>query len=344
MAHRRILPIAAAGGAACRRGGVSPRLCEGTVSDWVQFLIAAATAVLGALGLAYWAFKAQTDRSALVGLTLLFGIPAALLGLAGVATLAQGDRVLGPALLLSALGLGLPLLRPFRAILARVTPLDPASAIDLTGLCVVLGLLGANLGLSLAPLAENPPDALPSASIAELLIQAIAFVAIAYVAVGYPWWRDLHAATDRLGIVAPSRHTVGYGVAATVACFAVAIAASLASERFDPGLGESLDEVVNQITLEVQNPLGAVILGASAGIGEEALFRGALQPRLGLVLPALVFASLHGPQYGFNLALLGLFGVSLVLGIVRQQVNTTAAMIAHALFNAIQVLALTTVT
>lgn len=313
------------------------------MADWVQLLIAAATVLLGALGLAYWAHKAQTDRSALVGLYLLFGIPAALLGLGGIATLLRGDRVLGAVFVLTAIGLGLPLLRPIRALLARVTPLDPASAIDMTGLCALLGLLGSQIGLSLAPLAENPPDALPSANIAELLVQAAAFVAIAYIIVGFPYWRDLRAATSRLGIVTPTPRTTGIGLAATVACFAVAIVASVAAERLDPGLGEALDEVVNQITAEVQNPLGAVVLGASAGIGEEAFFRGALQPRFGIVLPALVFASLHGPQYGFNVALLGLFGVSIVLGLVRKHANTTAAMIAHALYNAVQVLALSAV-
>ena len=91
------------------------------MTDWVQLLIATATALLGALGLAYWAYRAQTDRSALVGLYLLFGIPAVLLLLAGAAVLFSGDRVLGPLLLLVGLGFGLPLLRPFRQALARVS-------------------------------------------------------------------------------------------------------------------------------------------------------------------------------------------------------------------------------
>jgi membrane protease YdiL (CAAX protease family) len=97
------------------------------------------------------------------------------------------------------------------------------------------------------------------------------------------------------------------------------------------------------MTGQVQSPLGAVVLGASAGIGEEAIFRGALQPRFGLVIPSLLFTMLHGPQYGFNVALLGLFGVSVILGLERKYVNTTAAMITHALYNALQVLALSMV-
>ena len=171
-------------------------------------------------------------------------------------------------------------------------------------------------------------------------MQAAAFVAIAYIAVGFPYWRDLRAATERLGIVAPDPRTIGIAIAATFACFVVAAIAGLVSQQFDPGLSESLDEVVDQMTAQVQNPIGAVVLGASAGIGEEAIFRGALQPRYGIIIPSLLFMMLHGPQYGFNLALLGLFGVSIILGLVRMHVNTTAAMITHALFNAVQVLAL----
>ena len=310
------------------------------MTDWVQLLIATATALLGALGLAYWAYRAQSDRSALVGIYLLFGIPAVLLVLAGSAVLFRGDRVLGPLLLLIGLGLGLPLLRPLREALARVTPLDPQSAIDMTGLSIVLGLLGLFVGNSLAPMAGEPPEQIPSVGIGELLVQAAAFVALAYIAVGFPYWRDLRASTERLGIVIPDPRTIGIAIVATFACFVVASIVGLFSQQFDPGLNASLDEVVDQMTAQVQNPIGAVVLGASAGIGEEAIFRGALQPRYGIIIPSLLFMMLHGPQYGFNLALLGLLAVSIILGLLRMRVNTTAAMITHALFNAVQVLAL----
>jgi membrane protease YdiL (CAAX protease family) len=314
------------------------------VTDLVQALIAIATALLGALGLAYWAYRAQSDRSALVGLYLLFGIPAALLLAVGIVTLFMGDRTLAVIPLLIGIGLGLPLLRPVRELLARVTPLDPDSAIDMTGLCVVLGVLGFFVGTSFAPMTEEPLEAIPAIGAAELIIQAAAFLAIAYIAVGVPYWRDLREATARLGIVVPDLRTIGIAVAATFACFFVAGAAGLAAEQVDPGLGESLQEVVDQMTAQLQNPIGAIVIGASAGIGEEAIFRGALQPRFGLVIPSLIFAMLHGPQYGFNLSLLGLFAVSIILGLERQYVNTTAAMITHALFNAIQVLALSMMT
>jgi membrane protease YdiL (CAAX protease family) len=312
------------------------------VTDWAPLLIATATALLGALGLAFWAYRAQEDRSARVGLYLLFGIPAVLLVLAGLAVLAQGDAVVAPLVLLVGIGLGLPLLRPVRVALAQVTPLDPDSSIDMTGLCVVFGLLGLFVGNSLAPMAGTPPDEalIPSVGLLELLVQAAFFLAVAYIAVGLPYWRDLRAATERLGIVAPDARTIGIAVAATIAAFVVAGLVGLVQQQFDPELSDSLNEIVDQMTAQVQNPIGALVLGASAGIGEEAIFRGALQPRFGIIIPSLLFAMLHGPQYGFNVALLGLLGVSIILGLERKYVNTTAAMITHALFNAVQVLAL----
>lgn len=312
------------------------------MGNFVQILISAATLLLAALGVAYWAHKAQSDRSAFVGLYLLFGIPGGLLLIAGLALLVNANAMLGTLLLLVGLGFTLPLIQAVRVGLAEVMPLDPDSAIDMTGLCIVLGALGWFTANSLAPMAANPPDIseIPSVSVAELIIQAAAFLAIAYIAVGFPYWRDLLQATDRLGIVVPDLRTIGMGLAGTVGAFLVAGVAGYISQQLNPDLGDSLSEIVDTMTAQVQNPIGAIILGASAGIGEEAVFRGALQPRYGMVLPSLLFTMLHGPQYGFNVALLGLFGVSMILALLRRNVNTTAAMIAHALYNAVQVLAL----
>lgn len=315
---------------------------ESRVGNTVQIVISAATLLLGVLGLAYWANRAQNDRSAFVGLYLLFGIPGGLMLVAGLALLVNGNAILGTLLLLVGLGLTLPLIRAVRAGLAEVMPLDPDSAIDMTGLAIVLAALGWFTANSLAPMAANPPDIseIPAVGVTELVVQAAVFLAIAYIAVGFPYWRDLLQATERLGIVVPDARTIGMGLAGTVGAFLVAGLAGYISQQLNPDLGESLNEIVDTMTAQVQNPIGAVILGASAGIGEEAVFRGALQPRFGMVLPSLLFTMLHGPQYGFNVALLGLFGVSMILALLRKHVNTTAAMIAHALYNAVQVLAL----
>lgn len=315
---------------------------ENRVTDLVQSLLSSAFMILGVLGLAYWANRAQHDRSAFVGLYLLFGIPGGLLIAAGLVKLVTSDLHTGVLFLLIGLGLTLPLIRQVRVALTDIAPLDPDSAIDMTGLCVLFAALGLFVANSLESGAANPPDVsvIPSVSVAALVLQAAVFLAIAYIAVGFPYWRDLRQATERLGIVVPDARTIGLGVAGMFGAFLVAGLAGYLAQQLNPNLDESLNEIVDTMTANVQNPLGAIILGASAGIGEEAVFRGALQPRYGMVLPSLLFTMLHGPQYGFNVALLGLFGVSMILALLRKNANTTAAMIAHALYNAVQVLAL----
>jgi hypothetical protein len=309
--------------------------------------------VLAAFGLAYWSYRARTDRSARVGLYLLFGIPGGLLLVAGLATLVRNDPRLGALLLAIGLALALPLLKPVRGVLGRVLPLDPDSPMDMAGLAVVLVVIAFNGAPLLFPEATAPPDPslIPAIGYLELIAQGLAFLAIAYLSVGWliprfdrernvPTVRTLGEATARLGIAFPDWRTVAIGVGAIVPCFLLAGIAGAIGVQLQPGLDEGLNEVVDQMTGAVQTIPGAIVLGLSAGIGEEAIFRGALQPRLGIGLTSLCFALLHGGQYGLNVAIVGLLLVSIVLGLERKYVNTTAAMITHALFNAIQVAAL----
>jgi len=78
--------------------------------------------------------------------------------------------------------------------------------------------------------------------------------------------------------------------------------------------------------------VGIITLGAAAALGEEMVFRGALQPRFGILLTALLFALLHN-QYGVSLATLVVFILGLVLGWTRKYINTTTSMFVHATYN-----------
>ncbi|WP_054848560.1 CPBP family glutamic-type intramembrane protease [Methanoculleus chikugoensis] len=73
---------------------------------------------------------------------------------------------------------------------------------------------------------------------------------------------------------------------------------------------------------------------AAGGFGEEVSIRGLLQPpRFGILLPALLFASLHAFQYSWD----GLISVFLAGGIVfayiRQYTNTTTSAITHTVYD-----------
>jgi len=90
------------------------------------------------------------------------------------------------------------------------------------------------------------------------------------------------------------------------------------------------EELVRGLT----TPL-AVLLGATAGIGEEITLRGALQPRLGIPLTATLFAALHVQYSWFGMVAVLLLGV--VLGVLRQRSCTTTAMAVHAIYDVMAV-------
>lgn len=306
-------------------------------SDAITSLLSLAGLVAVVWGIAFWAWKARSDRSASVGLYLLFGFPGGLLALAGIAVIASGQNRVGMLLLLPGVGLTLPLVRAVREGMAAFLPIDPESTVDMTGLCLVLGAIGVLLGLGGFPEILIPAEDVPAISYLDLISQPIAFFLIALAAVGWKIVRTSREAIDRLGLVAPDLRTIGIGVGATVVCFVVAAIPSVLATVYQPELAAQLDRVTEQMTGGIQNVAGAFLIGIGAGLGEETLFRGALQPRFGIGLTSVLFALLHAPQYGANFAIIGLLLVSIVLGFERKYVNTTAAVITHALFNGIQV-------
>jgi membrane protease YdiL (CAAX protease family) len=79
-------------------------------------------------------------------------------------------------------------------------------------------------------------------------------------------------------------------------------------------------------------PVGAVVIGVTAGLGEELQVRGLLQPRLGLLASNLVFTGLHAFQYGVD-ALLSVFIVGTILGVVRARSNTSTSAIVHGTYD-----------
>lgn len=77
-------------------------------------------------------------------------------------------------------------------------------------------------------------------------------------------------------------------------------------------------------------------IAASAGLVEEAFFRGLLQPRIGVGLSTLCFALAH-LSYDQPLMLVGVTLLSLLYGgLVKWRQNIWSAAVAHFLFDAIQ--------
>lgn len=88
-----------------------------------------------------------------------------------------------------------------------------------------------------------------------------------------------------------------------------------------------------RLDLEGHNPL---FMALAAAIGEELLFRAALQPLLGVWITSLVFVLTHVPVYRFKrfdaatlVQVAGLFATSVALGFIFQYVGLLAAMLVH---------------
>jgi membrane protease YdiL (CAAX protease family) len=88
-------------------------------------------------------------------------------------------------------------------------------------------------------------------------------------------------------------------------------------------------DITTNLFNDLVSPLAALAVSLSAGVGEELLFRGALQPRFGLVLTSLLFAVGHA-HYGLSPATVEVFVIGLVLGLVRRRINTTTCIVIHA--------------
>ncbi|QNA97680.1 CPBP family intramembrane glutamic endopeptidase [Massilia sp. Se16.2.3] len=89
----------------------------------------------------------------------------------------------------------------------------------------------------------------------------------------------------------------------------------------------------SRLDLSGLNPLW---ISLAAAIGEELLFRAALQPLLGVWITSIVFLLTHTPVYRFRklnratlVQALGVFGASVALGFLYQYVGLLAAMMVH---------------
>lgn len=114
----------------------------------------------------------------------------------------------------------------------------------------------------------------------------------------------------------------------------VVLASNLATAR--TRWGEELAHAMGAALGSISTP-NAVLLALASGLAEEMLFRGALQPRVGLVVASLIFGCVHFvprrvflPWTFFAVLVGGLFGwLFLWTG------NLVAPVVAHILINAI---------
>lgn len=87
------------------------------------------------------------------------------------------------------------------------------------------------------------------------------------------------------------------------------------------------------------NWVAVVYISLCAGIGEELLFRGAIQPLLGIVITAIVFVAIHGylnPK-DWRVSVYGIFMTIIIVlfGWMTDEIGIWSAVIAHAMVDVI---------
>lgn len=141
----------------------------------------------------------------------------------------------------------------------------------------------------------------------------------------------------RLAWAKPTWAQVGIGVGLILFAFGYDYVWSLFTHSMDGDLGGKLANY-NAGTFTAGGGLGSSIILAlavalCAGIGEETVIRGALQPAFGILPAAILHGLLHGQFSHAPLFMVQVAGWSTAMGIVKRYTNTTTTIIGHAGFN-----------
>lgn len=226
------------------------------------------------------------------------------------------------------------LLRAVRRGVARCIPVSPSSTVDATALVFGVDLVGFSfLQLILLPYFWDSIDE-PLVTPAGLWKQGLAFFAVGLLSVGFLVRRNLKDTLSRLGLVLPRRSHLLWVAGAVVVGILLNIIVQVFWEWAQPERFYEMQARLQQLFGEFESTGGLLAVGLSAGIGEEVLFRGALQPRFGLWPTTFLFAVIHS-YYGLSPGLVWIFVLGLGLGILRQKSNTTACILFHALYNGV---------
>jgi membrane protease YdiL (CAAX protease family) len=211
---------------------------------------------------------------------------------------------------------------------------DPNSMMHMTAL-ILCAYLVANTILEfvlLGGLAGIADNSMPI-TVGGLAIDLSTWLIFAALGVGLGFRRSITLTLWRLGLRAPTISELTMGVAIA---FMLVVTARFIDIIWEESVTQQTIEqqtvVVQKIEANINTLMFVFVLSASAAIGEEIAFRGALQPILGLWPTAILFAAIHS-QYVLTPASVLILIVGLGLGWLRRRYNTTTSIVAHFLYN-----------
>ena len=221
---------------------------------------------------------------------------------------------------------------PVRKLLARVMPLDPGSPVHTLALLMVGYLIGQGaLALNQGGLSGLEETAVPT-SILLFTVSELFFALLAFLGVGFLIRRRGRPLLQRLGLERPQPLHLLAGSGLIIILVIMQAIAGVVWALLNPEQAELLEDVNTLLLADIDTLWEWLLLAMAAGIGEELLFRGALQPVFGLGFTSVIFALVH-VQYGLTPVTLFIVLLAVILGLVRRYSNTTIAIFVHVGYN-----------
>lgn len=226
-----------------------------------------------------------------------------------------------------------------RRVLPSIATFDPESAVHMTACVLLLAMIAMTFGdfvvgggiAGMAASLENT-----GVNIGDFLFQNALWLVAAALGIGLFIRRTFPSALERLGLRIPTLQDINWGIGVGVLLFGAVIALGMIWLRFvtqeqleqQTAASSQLAGLINTLPL-------SLAVSLVVAIGEEIFFRGALQPVFGIWLTSLFFAVIH-TQYTLTPATLMILITALALGWLRQRHSTSAAIVAHFVYNFIQ--------
>lgn len=179
----------------------------------------------------------------------------------------------------------------------------------------------------------------------DLLANFLIYIFMSVLGVGIFIRRNIPRTLKRLGFRLPEKGEFGAWLLNGIKHLAIGVVVGFGMFWVQVGLAFIWQMFVSPETLAEQTAASQAMfdaLGSSlwlgflvaftAGVGEELLFRGALQPIFGNLIVSIFFVMMHS-QYILTPASLIILLVSLVFGFLRTYYTTPSAMVAHFVYN-----------
>lgn len=218
----------------------------------------------------------------------------------------------------------------------------PESLPHLNGLFCYLTLLTLCVGSVkpsgfLTPMLMHTPHMMP---ILEDIFSTAMAILLTFFGVGFMVARRFPQVLQRLGVQLPKLTNVAIALTAVVATFVYDYVGSLFTHTSSEAAGVMARFNEGTYLANGNAPTAfaqALTTGITAGFEEELMFRGAVQPALGIVPAAFLHGAMHQQFAGAPWWILQIFIWSAAMGVLRRYTNTTTTIIAHGTFNFIQV-------